>query len=511
MSVVAFCPGQSIIATLVRISTKVSLGVSALALVVFGAIAAWQASVERRDLYRAVEREMMLIGRAMRVSAENALRDRQIRDVELTVSALEQIQPDVDVLLFAPDGSLWAQSAGASGSLPRVGSRLPARPIGDPPQIAFEDDYAILLVPLKADQPLGTLAILRPLADVDLDLAAEVSGLAVGVLAFAALAGVLVYGLGEVLVGRPLARLSSAMARVGSGDFHPRLETARSDEIGRVGTDFSVMLGELDHARTSLEQEQDAHRRSQRALQDADRLVTVGQLSAGLAHEIGSPLQVLHGRARRLLKHAGDPEAVSRDAEVIAGQAERITRIVQQLLGVARRRPRHERDDPRTAVGAVVSLLEYEARRKGVALELSVTDDLPGSAVDSDPLQQISLNLARNALQASSSGGMVKLTLTRGEVTRATAGPSPASLRLIVEDQGIGFSPELKPQLFDAFFTTRASEGGTGLGLAIVHSIVKDLGGSIDVTSEVGHGTRFVVDLPLDAVTRLMAEEAEVA
>lgn len=494
---VAFCPACYILATRMRISTRVSLGVSALALVVFGAIAAWQAAIERRDLYHAVEREMMLLGRAMRVAAENALRDRQLRDVELTVSALEQIQPDVDVLLFAPGGARWAESAGASEALQRVDPRLLAGPPADPPRVSFDRDYAVLLVPLTTDHPLGSLALLRPLDDVARDLASEASGLAGAVLAFAALAGALVYGLGEALVGRPLARLSAAMARVGGGDFHPRLDPGRGDEIGRVAGDFAAMLGELERARASLVSEQDAHRLSQRALADADRLVTVGQLSAGLAHEIGSPLQVLHGRARRLLKHADDPDAVRQDAEVLAGQAERITRIVQQLLDVARRRPRHELGDPRTAVRAVVELLEFEARRRDVALALVVADDLPAAPVEADALQQVALNLVRNALQASSAGGRVTLTLTRGELPGPGA-PRP-SLRLVVEDLGTGVAPEVRARLFDPFFTTRAATGGTGLGLAIVRTIVDDLGGAVELASELGRGSRFVVDLPLGA------------
>src|SRR5690606_36908598 len=120
-------------------------------------------------------------------------------------------------------------------------------------------------------------------------------------------------------------------------------------------------------------------------------------------------------------------------------------------------------------------------------------------AVASDPLQQIALNLVRNALQASSAGGRVTLALTRGEVARPAAPPEP-SLRLVVEDAGTGVAPEVRPHLCDPIFTTRAQSGGTGLGLAIVHTIVQELGGAVAVASEPGRGSRFVVDLPLGAV-----------
>ncbi len=489
-----------------RISAKVSLGVGALALVVFGAMAAWQADLERRDLVRAVEEEMMLTGRAMRVASENALRDRQTHDVDATVSALEAIRADVDVLLFAPDGALLTASEGAIATASRFDPATLASFAGDRPRVDLDTETAVLVVPLVADgTAVGSLAIVRPLSDVRADLRREVGTLTATLLVFAVLVGALAYALGEVLVGRPLARLSSAMARVGGGDFHPVLDANRTDEIGRVTHDFLSMLTDLEGARVNLEAEQDAHRRSTRALQDADRLVTIGQLSAGLAHEIGSPLQVLHGRARRLLRHPDDAAEVRRDAELIAAQAERITRIVRQLLDIARRRSRQVRDDPRTAVRSVVDLLEVEARRKRVRLGLVVANDLGSTRVESDALQQVALNLARNALQAVAEGGHVTLTLDHGTLVRPGMPAPVQSLRLVVEDDGIGMDAELKSRLFEPFFTTRAGEGGTGLGLAIVSTLVKELGGTVTVSSEIGRGSRFTVDLPLTAAAESVA------
>jgi signal transduction histidine kinase len=290
------------------------------------------------------------------------------------------------------------------------------------------------------------------------------------------------------------------MAGVGRGEFRPMLDGHRDDEIGRVTRDFQSMLAELEAARASLEAEQDAHRRSTRALQDADRLVTLGQLSAGLAHEIGSPLQVLHGRARRLLRYADDAEEVRRGAEVIAGQAERITGIVQQLLDVARRRSAHARGDPRASVRSVVELLEFEARRKRVSLQLVVSGDVDDVEVESDVLQQVALNLTRNALQATTEGGRVVLRLGRGTIARAALPAPVESVRLVVEDDGVGIDPRIRSQLFEPFFTTRAFDGGTGLGLAIVGTLVKELDGAVSVTSELGQGTRFVVDIPFASV-----------
>ena len=500
-----------ILATPMRIPTKVSLGVGALALLVFGGIAAWQADLERRDLVRAVQEEMMLTGRAMRVASQNALRDRQVHDVDATVSALEEIRADVDVLLFAPDGGLLAASDGAIATAAQFDVATLSALASDRPHVDLGADRAVLVVPLVADgAPLGSLAIVRPLTDIRADLRREVGSLALAVLGFTALVAALAYGLGEVLVGRPLARLSAAMTRVGGGDFQPVLPAGRDDEIGQVTHDFLQMLAQLERARTTLEAEQDAHRRSTRALQDADRLVTIGQLSAGLAHEIGSPLQVLHGRARRLLRHLDDPAEIERSAELIAGQAERITRIVQRLLDIARRRSRIVHGDPRDALRSVVDLLEVEARRKRVALELIVADEVGVEPVDSDAFQQIALNLTRNALQAAAEGGRVVVSLAHGTLVRPGAPTPVASLRLVVDDDGVGIPAEQRAQLFEPFFTTRAGEGGTGLGLAIVGTLVKDLEGTVSVASELSRGSRFTVDLPRSDRSR-SSEDADVA
>jgi signal transduction histidine kinase len=480
-----------------RIPPKVSIAVGALALAVFGPIALWQAAVERRDLVQAVEQELMLTGRAMRVSTQNALRDKQLQDVETTVSALETIRADVDVLLFGPDGALRDSSAGARASLDVVDAEDIAGATGQP-EVDLDRRHAVVLLPIELDgERVATLAIVRPLHDVVADLRRELGTLAVAVLAFTVAVAALAYGLGELLVGRPLARLSAAMQRVGRGDMRPSLDTKRDDEVGRLARDFAAMVAELERARARLEAEQDAHRRSTRALQDADRLVTVGQLSAGLAHEIGSPLQVLHGRARRLLRHADDAQEVRRAAEVIAVEAERITRIVQQLLHVARRRARHVVGHPGAALRSVVDLLEVEARRKRVDLQLVMAEDVRIEWVESDVLQQIALNLVRNAMQACAEGGRVVVTLERGVLRRRPIRTATPALRLTVQDDGRGIDPAVRDQLFEPFFTTRAAEGGTGLGLAIVASLVRELGGTVDVTSDPGQGSAFVVELPL--------------
>ena len=233
-------------------------------------------------------------------------------------------------------------------------------------------------------------------------------------------------------------------------------------------------------------------------LRRADRLVTVGQLSAGLAHEIGSPLQILNGRARALAARAELPADVRRIAEILANEADRVTRIVEQLLTFSRRSaPRSTSARLEGPVGDIVELFEANARRQKVTLEFECDPALPAATVDVGQVQQVVINLLSNAVRAASPGGRVRVLLKPSSFFAADAGASRPSVSLIVEDTGGGIPPDLLPRIFEPFFTTQAEAGGTGLGLAVVKSIVESHGGTIAVNSRAEEGTRFTVHFPV--------------
>ncbi|HYE35402.1 sensor histidine kinase [Methylocaldum sp.] len=270
----------------------------------------------------------------------------------------------------------------------------------------------------------------------------------------------------------------------------------RRDELSAVAFEFNRMVLELSAAHRRLDAETEKRRQLQRALQEADKLITIGQLSAGLAHEIGSPLQVVNGRARHLAVCADRPEEVRRLAGILVAQTDRITRIVQRLLEFARRRPpAFVRTDVTSVVGDVLDLLRHEARRRCIDLKFEDPDSLPHALVNADGVQQITLNLVGNAVAATEDGGVVAVDLREGLMT--TNGSEVPALRLTVEDTGNGIAPEHLPRLFEPFFTTRGDRGGTGLGLSVVKTIVTEHGGTIAAESEMGKGSRFTVHLPL--------------
>lgn len=497
-----------------RISVKLTLGLAATALVTFGTYARLGLAEEERELRAVKERESSLLARSLQVSFENALRDGKLDDVHATVEHLKEIEQAVDVFVYA-SGELEATSGDEAPSQAHRDARAEALSSGKlvlrfvPPAAP---KAIIAAVPLtdEGDEPLGVLVLDRPVDELHTVLAASRRASVLVVAAIVLSTALVGLALGRLWIGRPLDRLREGMRRVRGGDLGTAIPAGSNDEVGALAAEFNTMLAELRHARERLEAEAESRRQMQRALQEREKLARVGQLSAGLAHEIGSPLQVLIGRARTLEKRAHDHEAVRRQADIIVQQGERITRIVEQLLRFARR-PRSTAPnvvDARKACQAVVDLLELEARNRRVSLELDPSRGRSEVLVSEDHMQQIVLNLATNALAATPAGGRVRVSVEGvGEPSgdgggAAARGSSPEGassarrVRLVVADTGRGIREADLPHVFEPFFTTRADEGGTGLGLATVRALVLEHGGTIDVVSELDVGTTFTVELP---------------
>jgi signal transduction histidine kinase len=481
----------------VRISTKISLSFTVVGLVVFGGLGLWQLRAEKRDLESAAIGDATTLARAAAESARQDLGEGDPEDSTALLHSLERFDTRFDAVLWSEQRPRWPTDAPReiADAVDSVGRTATAGG-GPATRIVHVDGggrVAIVGAPVDAlrSHSSGAIVLVRPLDDVDADLQREGSAVAIAVLAFSLFGGLVGFVLGESYIGRPLARLDRAMSVVGAGDFEIPLPTARADEVGRVLGRFDQMRRELSTTQRRLQSEENAHRATRDRLADLDRLVTVGQLSAGLAHEIGSPLQILRARAEKLTERAGSDAGLAASARTIAEQAERIERIVGQLLQFARPRSRELRaTDPATCVGAVVDLLTFEARRRAVELELDATR-LPMVFTDADALQQIVFNLVRNGIAATGRGGTIRIGL------RVDEGPEPPRiLRLVVSDNGIGMRPEVRDRAFEPFFTTRGRDGGVGLGLAVVRSLVESLEGSITLESSPREGTEAKVELP---------------
>jgi len=316
--------------------------------------------------------------------------------------------------------------------------------------------------------------------------------------------GAVAWVVGARLVGQPVGALVGKARRIGQGDFSGPLVLRQRDELSQLATEINSMAAALDAAAQKVASESAARIRAVEQLRHADRLTTVGKLASGLAHELGTPLNVIAGRAKMIATGEIDsPEEGADSARIIAEQAERMTRIVRQLLDFARRRANEKRS---TDLGALarqtVSLLEPIAAKRGVSLRCEALADPVSASVDASQIQQALANLVVNAVQASDRERGVSIRVSvRDTAPEGPHGPRPGGpfALLEVHDQGVGIPAEQLPEVFDPFFTTKAVGEGTGLGLSIAHGIAQEHGGWIDVESEPQRGSCFRIWLPQGA------------
>jgi signal transduction histidine kinase len=491
----------------VRIPTKLVLGLAAASAIILGSYGLRELLKEEKDLTDVAKHDMKVLGTALKVAIENALRDQQIADINEILTSLRLKDAAIDVLVFNPAGQLSPHPFGRPSSAALVLDAVHQVAASGEALVSIQDRSRIVgIFPLRDDDGsnLGSLAIVRPLDALRADLRSETISTILSILSLIVGVSGVGWFLVHFYVGRPLGRLMIAMEDVRAGNLTASVSVQRTDEVGRLSAEFNSMVRELENARRHVLDATESREALEAGLRRVDKLATLGQLSAGLAHEIGSPLQILNGRARALASRADLPAEIQRIAKVFEEQSDRIAKIVEQLLTVARRKPAQWGEfDLKATVGPIVELLEHEARRRAVHLEFSCPNPLPKLVADVDQVQQVTLNLLSNALRATPRGGRIHLTLASSSFKPSEGAQERPSVALVVEDTGCGISEESLGHIFEPFFTTWPEAGGAGLGLAVVKSIVNEHGGAIAVSSEKGAGTRFTVHFPVAGATEV--------
>jgi two-component system NtrC family sensor kinase len=311
-----------------------------------------------------------------------------------------------------------------------------------------------------------------------------------------------------LLVLRPVKRLRSAMDKAGAGDLSARIPVRSSDEMGQLARSWNDMTSDLGRAREELEGlnrtlEQRVEEKT-RELEHThhqmlvvEKMASLGKLAAVVAHEINNPLAGIRTYARLLRRQFASGSAApptpeqaqetDRILQMVDGEAGRCGDIVRNLLAFSRQSgARLAEEDLAPVVERCRMLLNHQAALLGVTLEARIAKELPKVVCDAAQVQQVILALAMNALEATPAEGRVSIELA-GDGDGVT---------LVVADTGWGIPREHLDRIFEPFFTTKEAGKGVGLGLAVVYGIVKRHHGTIDVDSEPGRGTRFIVRLP---------------
>ncbi len=317
--------------------------------------------------------------------------------------------------------------------------------------------------------------------------------------------------IGQIVV-RPLRRLLEGIDAVGKGDLSRVILAERDDEIGTLAGRFNAMTGSLREAREETERVAGARLGLEARLRQAEKLATIGQMAAEIAHELGTPLNVIGGRARAMGKKAEkaaeaapgalDAGEVVKNAGIIGDEVARITKIIRQVLDFSRPRgPTVTRVHLGGVVAEALEFLREAIRRQGIEVDVQTMPAPPEVPGDPDQIQQVCLNLIMNAIHAMPDGGTLRVATTR--VVRRKGGldlaPPAEYAALLVADSGPGIPAADREKIFEPFFTTKDEGQGTGLGLAVSHGIVKDHDGWIEVDSPAGGGAEFRVYLPIES------------
>jgi PAS domain S-box-containing protein len=287
----------------------------------------------------------------------------------------------------------------------------------------------------------------------------------------------------DILAGRQTFGSLEARVRHNSGDWR-RIRfnfSPLADETGKIE---GVVLSGRDVTELKRLEEQ---------LIQAEKLAAMGQMLAGVAHELNNPLTAILGVTELLREGQTDQEATKRQLEITHRQARRAARIVQNLLEFSRpASPQKKPVDLNSIIDRTVQLHEHSLRRNNVEVDFRPQPDFPGVVADANQLIQVFLNLVTNAEQAIREvreSGRIQIRLAR----------AGARISVTFQDDGIGIRPESVPRLFDPFYTTKRPGGGTGLGLSICLSIVREHGGTIEAEALPAGGSAFKVYLPIAA------------
>jgi signal transduction histidine kinase len=480
------------------LKSKIIISVSAILAVIIGTGTWINIGYQRAQMESALEDNVLIISNTIEKSLANAMLDGKSKEVQHILEAVGTYHNIRELNIFSPSGVILKSSKPWL-----IGRKVDAatrkwylegefkRPI----KRRDEGVFSVLFPIANTEQCVqchGSTAKLNGILAVDVSMVQtqeKVGELSKTMILWAlGITATLALLLGLFLtrfVTDPIQDLIATMERAERG-LEARVQVRSADDIGRLGEAFNSLLSKLERARRRVE------RYHYEQMKRADRLASIGEMAAGIAHEIKNPLAGIAGVIQVLKKDiaAGDPKRAILD-EVLS-QVERMDKAVRNLLSFARPpEPKMTLVDINELIGKLIDFLSPQFAKHGITAERKLTAGLPWLVLDPDLMQQALLNISLNAIKAMPEGGKFSVETRADE----REGDTPGAIKIIFTDSGEGISPENLSRIFSPFFTTR--QQGTGLGLSITQRIVEQHHGELIVASATGKGSIFTITLPL--------------
>ncbi len=485
-----------------KLGTKLTLYLSLIIVLILSGYGTLDILTRRDILIRKMKAEVRGTARTLSASIEGLSLPAEQEYVQDLIDAVIDYERTLGVIVYDEAGSLIFRSHSLdAGTEPYVG--MIKRSIQE--NSSQEEFGAYHRIPVYAyafplknrmGKTIGGISILQHTTLMEKEI--ERAKWSILVTIFALIGGTVAL----VLLGtrrwvtQPISTLMDGINDLAKGNLDHQIDLKRGDELSELAQAFNRMAVDLKKARERILREAESKLELERSLRQSEKLATLGQLASGLAHEIGTPLNIISGRAELIQRRPEDREGARRNLDVIVQQTERITKIIRQLLGfVRKKKPEQTLLDIDSLLQTTSDLLEHQIQKQRVRVVKDLTGNLPPVSGDPDQLQQAFLNLMLNAIQSMPEGGTLRLSALAKTVSKeGIEEVRRPYLEVRVEDTGVGMSGEVLRNLFTPFFTTK--HAGTGLGLMVTQGIIEDHQGWIEVESEVGKGSVFKIYLP---------------
>jgi signal transduction histidine kinase len=462
----------------------------------------------------ALSEEVVQIAQQTAIRAATDLRNLDNGTPDALVERLRMLDADVaeveSISLVSDEGG-QARVVAATGTSPtQIGMDLGLRALREQRLVTLEGADAIrVAVPVShPGSGVSAVVVRADLAGIiGLQQRALRAVLGFALLSIVALV-VIVDLFARPLVYRPIQQLRDTIARVAGGDLSARAQVLTRDELGDVATGLNEMLQRLENvtqemqarvriATNEVEQRNqelvDSYNRLfglREQLASAEQLASVGQTAANVAHQVGTPLNLISGYVQLLKEELGAGSPHLARLAIIEEQIAKVTTTVRTLLDRSRQIVRKTRTTAGELVTRVIEVMLPSLHAAHIGHEMDLEAGDTPILVDATNLELALLNLMTNAVDAMPSGGTLRVRVVHAGASR---------VRIEIGDTGHGIPGDLMPRIFEPWVSTKKPGRGTGLGLPIARDVVSAHGGTITVTSTVGAGTTFTIDLPSDA------------